>query len=978
MATALLTSRPTETATMGEANDIPSRPIRIPALQDSNVTQQDIPSPQPSPRNSLPPPNPHFVFPARPASCSAPPSFSRATGRRPQSAIDIPGRISDFSRESTNSPSRSPALPNFTFNPGANSGPDNAGRPSRSPALPNFSFNPGATLGPDESLLSPPLSPPSPMSPNRSGHRRGGSEFVGGKLRAGGSITVMSTSPTRSESGFASPKLSPADAHPRRGHAHRRSGAISSHDLTMILKPNNSPTMRGSSAPASPADFGDSYRNFPEPGTELSKNEPVPQQANERVVQEAHSQPALQSQSDPLPTPPVRTRVGFSDTVEVIPRPLSLVSTDTSSTMTVRPGHRISGSISSIVSGTNLPPADRDSSSLIGSNVSRTKSDSRPSTAGAVLERSPSLLVLTGDSPSPRRRNSIPLLMDLPKRDSSSPTNPSPTKTPRRWSFFRLEPKSGANSPTKTRSASSSSSGTVEKKVESVDSFEDCEPGPSVDRIASRSDSKRSSGRKKKQKKVKSWAGSILTRKSKSRQKSKSLRRRSQTPPTRDLEYLDDTDLEVLEAPSAPLVPVAPVVMVTEPTQSEIEPITTKPARILDDDVAYPMIDLDAALGPFNTPSRDPQWEEAQKLGVPPKRQLHSAAGLRGFSGPGMHYHRRAESAPEMPPFEAARSGIHRFASSSTMADVFEEDEEDEEDTSAKSPSEASATETQDGSDDSDSTSNSEDDASSTPTQEHEPSKASPKDAQQPLTFAKRKGSGSSLDIQRPGSRMRPENLGTGLCEEVIAEEPSYAMFRRDSGVLGTPEAPSSGAPSPRTIFSYEVDPLDVSYPIPPAIPTTPYSTSYSPSFPSPRSPMSYDTRRVSTAQSSINDENNYQSLLMGEPGPELIRISVDVPSLTSSNSTMTRDSSFNPGVRPRNMPFHDQRPASFSASAFGRRRSSLVSLSRLISSAHGERSKLSMEVPLDAEPEKKPKTSKTRRFSRMMQFWKPKGSAGS
>ncbi|KAI1208870.1 uncharacterized protein F4807DRAFT_461410 [Annulohypoxylon truncatum] len=979
MATALITSRPTETATMSEPNDISSRPIRIPALQDNKMTQQAISSPQPSPRNSLPPPNPHFVFPARPASCSAPPSFSRATGRRPQSAIDIPGRISDFSQEITSLPSQSPALPNFSFNPSANSGPDNAGRPTRSPALPNFSFNPGATLGPDESLLSPPLSPPSPMSPSRTGHRRGGSEFVGGKLRSGGSITVMSTSPTRSESGFASPKLSPADAHPRRGHAHRRSGAISSHDLTMILKPNNSPTMRGNSAPASPADFDDKYRNFPEPSIEPPKTEPVPQQTNERVAQEVHSQPALQSQSDPSPIAPARTRVGFSDTVEVIPRPLSMVSTDTSSTMTVRPGHRVSGSISSIVSGTNLPPADRDSSNLVGSNVSRTKSDSRPSTAGAVLERSPSLLVLTGDSPSPRRRNSIPLLMDLPKRDSGSPTNPSPTKTPKRWSFFRLEPFTGASSPTKARSASSSSSGTVEKKIETADPIGEFEPSPSVDGIASRSDSKKSGGRKKKQKKVKSWAGSILTRKSKSRQKSKSLRRRSQTPPTRDFEYLDDGDLGVLEAPTAPSVPVAPVVMVTEPAQSEAEPVAVKPSRMADDDVAYPMIDLDAALGPFNTPSsRDPQWEEAQKLGAPPKRQLHSAAGLRGFSGPGMHYHRRAESAPEMPPFEAARSGIHRFASSSTMADVFEEDEEEDEDMSAKTPSEASATETQDGSDDSESTSNSEDDASSTPTQEHEPSKASPKDTQQTLTSTKRKGSASSLDIQRPGSRMRTENPGSGLCEEVIAEEPSYVTFRRDSSILGTPETPSSGAPSPRTILSYEVDPLDTSYPIPPAIPATPYSTTYSSSFPSPRSPMSYDARRISTAQSSINDENNYHSLLLGEPGPELVRISVDVPSLTSSNSTTTRESSFNPGVQPRNMPFHDQRPASFSASAFGRRRSSLVSLSRLISSAHGERSKLSMEVPLDTEPEKKPKTSKTRRFSRLMQFWKPKGSAES
>ncbi|KAI1415967.1 hypothetical protein F5Y13DRAFT_155765 [Hypoxylon sp. FL1857] len=988
MATAFVTNRPTETTTMSELDDVHPRQLHITALQDDNMAQSAIPSPQPSPRTNLPPPNPHFVFPARPSSASAPSSFSRATGRRPQSVIELPNRTLDFSGEASNPPSRSPALPDFSFNPSANLSPETAGRPSRSPALPNFSFNPGAALAPDESLLSPPLSPPSPMSLNRNGngHRRGGSEFVGGKLKAGQSITVMSTSPTRSESGFASPKLSPADSHPshpRRGHAHRRSGAISSHDLTMILKPNPS-SLRGSSAPTSPADFGENHRNFPETNSESSKPEPVQPQVKEEVVQEAPMPTPSQPISQPEPSPKMnpRTRVGFSDTLEFIPRPLSLVSTDTSSTMTVRPGHRVSGSISSIISATNLASADRDQSGLVGSPVSRTKNDSRPSTAGAVLERSPSLLVLNGDAHSPRRRNSIPLLIGLPKGDSESPANSSPSKTPRRWSFFGLEPFATASLPIKSRSASSSSSETVEKNLEpAVPSGKPTHESSFIDGM-SRTDSKKASGRKKKQKRVRSWAGSILTRKSKSRShKSKSIRRRSQTPPTREVEDLDDSFIDMPEAP------IAPMVMVTEPTQSEADPVISKPIRSHDDDASYPMIDLDAALGPFNTPtSRDPQWEEAQRAGAPPKRQLHSAAGLRGFSGPGMHYHRRAESAPEMPPFEAARFGIHRFGSTSTMADVFEEDEEEDEDLSAKTPSDESASEARDGSaDESESSSNSEDDAASTPTQEREPSLVSPKDIQQTLASVKRKGSGSSLDMQRPGSRMRTENGPSGLREEIIAEEPSWVTYRRESNTPGTPVAPwasDSEAPSPRQIINSDVDPLEVNadmLPAPSVMPSTPYSISYSSSFPSPRSPMSYDTQRISTARSSVTDENNYHSLLMGEPGPELVRISVEVPSLTSSNSTMTRDSNFTPGVRPRNMPFHDQRPASFTSTAFGRRRSSLVSLSRLISTAHGgERSKLSMEVPCESEPEKKPKLSKSKRLSRMMQFWKSKGSTES
>jgi hypothetical protein len=104
------------------------------------------------------------------------------------------------------------------------------------------------------------------------------------------------------------------------------------------------------------------------------------------------------------------------------------------------------------------------------------------------------------------------------------------------------------------------------------------------------------------------------------------------------------------------------------------------------------------------------------------------------------------------------------------------------------------------------------------------------------------------------------------------------------------------------------------------------------------------------------------------------VRISVDdIPSLTSSNSTMTRESLFAQHARFPPASKDQPRPASFTSTAFGRRRSSLASLSRLISSSHGERSKLSMEVPMDNEPEKTVKSSKTKRLSRLMQFWKAK-----
>jgi hypothetical protein len=127
----------------------------------------------------------------------------------------------------------------------------------------------------------------------------------------------------------------------------------------------------------------------------------------------------------------------------------------------------------------------------------------------------------------------------------------------------------------------------------------------------------------------------------------------------------------------------------------------------------------------------------------------------------------------------------------------------------------------------------------------------------------------------------------------------------------------------------------------------------------------------MSTAPSSILDEPGFNPLWIGEPGPE-IRMSVDeVPSLTSSNSTMTRESMMmmNPGFG--NPQFRNgQRSVSLSNPVVNRKRSSIASLSRLLSS-HGEKSKLSIEERAEDYPEVK-KESKGKRISRMMQFWKP------
>ncbi|KAI0456546.1 hypothetical protein F5B21DRAFT_140760 [Xylaria acuta] len=955
---------------VGEMNNVTTTQLAASTIpQDAMASSM---SPQPSPRINLPPPpNPPFTFPTRPSS-SAPSSLSRSTGRRHQSAIEIPKIGLEVEPPVSDQPWG--ALPNFSFNPGNNLNPENANRRPRPPPLPGFSFNPGVTPAADPTLLSPSFPPPSPRTiPNHMGHRRGGSEFVGGKLKSGEPITLMSTSPTKSESGFASPTPAPTSGPRRhqRGHSHRRSGAISSHDLSLILQASPSPSSRGSSAPTSPAGFRDQY-TFPSVNDQKVGDGNVPS-AGQAAVGEGVTVPDVvpekpsQSMPELSPKPATRARVGFSDTLEFIPRPLSLVSTDTAST--VRPGHSVSGSISSIASITNTTNPDRDSPAILGSPVPRTKANSRPSTAGAVLERTSSLQVDVEGSLSPRRRNSMLILNDLAEANPPTSAMSTPTRTPKRWTFFGFDSRGTAGSPTKPGPASTSPADTATKEGTDItaptDAVDVAAEDLGINQDASPVEEKKKSG-KKRQKRVKSWAGSILTRKSKPRAQKSKARRRSQTPPITRFAKDEETDYDFAETTDQPS---GTEVGTSSNLSMSLNSRKGKHREIrLEDEVPYPMIDLDAALGPFNTPTRDPQWEEAQKAGAPPKRQLHSAAGMRGFSGPGMHYHRRAESAPEMPPFEGGRFSIHRFGSSSTMADVFEEDEEEDDSHTGESTAEDSTSESQGTTTGDEDDGRDTDDAASTPRQERGIELADPETDISMVSSAKRKESSSSLPAP--------------LYRETIVTEQIYPIAtRREAMYTNSSETSDLVATSPhRETNQKESTPPDATsivLPGLPMVPISPYSIGQSSSFPSPRSPMSYDAHRISTAPSSITDENQYHSLLMGEPGPEVVRLSIDVPSITSTNSTMTRESLF-PGVRPRNMPFHEQRPASFTTTAFGRRRSSLASLSRLISSAHGERSKLSMEVPFDNEAEKKTKTSKSKRLTRMMQFWKHRASSSS
>ncbi|CAD6445897.1 f285e07e-2d07-4b69-aafa-5b4d491b9876 [Sclerotinia trifoliorum] len=844
---------------------------------------------------------PTFVFPARASLSSAPSPFPRTSGRRPMS---IPTELPSFSFNQSTTSSASPAI-----------------SPPVSPCFANFDLS---------------------NSPRAAVHRRGTSEFIGGDGKVGSSAGLMSTSPTQGDNVLPPPNPG------RRGHAHRRSAAVSAHDIKMILNHNapNTPSIpRGGSAPTSPS----SHEN-----------------------QQAAPGPAKPASSDDASAVKIlnRARVGFSANVEFIPRPVSVVSSDTSSTVTMRPTHSVSNSLSSVVSGgtvtppATLAPPNKNLLALPSPNIRG--ADSRPRTANAILDPIKDTAQPAETSASQGRRGSMPLLNDI---QAIAP--PSPRK---KWTFFGHEPASGNSSPSRSRPVSSTSIDKAPDTSVSVSSrsspkvdIADIYQMPSIEPSCSRRSSiSRKSG--KKQKKVKSWAGSILSRKSRSRGQKKKGSRRSATPPTRPYSAMSDSaalDIQPL-----------PVHAEESPAPEQQDFASWKPRQTYpcDDDAMSPIIDLDAALGPFNTPSSyGAEWESPQKTSS--KRRMHSAAGMGGFIGPGMHYHRRTESAPEMVPFEN-RFGIHRLGSSSTMADVFEEDEEDDEweDTKASS--------------DKDSLARTEDDDQNALGIDITVVEMEASNSDKIMDWSidesrgiRRNGSGPSESERKNSSAsLKSDHSNTSWKDESNMEEEYISPIEIADDSI--PPRPDSGAQSSESTATppfrprpaKDLAPVEINpFSLQPAylIPNSPHSTSHS-SFPSPRSPFSYDTQRISTAPSSIADENAFHSLLLGEPGPEL-RMSVDdVPSLTSSNSTMTRESGANPCYI-----FRDgQRSVSVSsASGPTRKRSSMASLSRLISTSHGERSKLSIEsrVPSSSDMEKKNKGSKSKRISRMIQFWKPK-----
>lgn len=904
-------------------------------------------------------PNPPFVFPARPV--SATPAFvSRTTGRRPHSAYDLPSHSE--------------------FNQGFQLGNDR----SAPPPLPSFSFNqtPLETTDAASDINSAPQSPFPPSGsrsiPSRpAGHRRGGSEFIGGDGKSGAG-SLLSTSPTKTDGGLQPSTTGVSSLGPsggRRGHAHRRSAAISCHDLSLIMKPEMPAVSPPSgSAPTSPSDkrsdaaLANSLNTAIQSGLENSK-------APDTITT---------PDSDATPTrQPKTARVGFSDNVEFIPRPLSLVSSDASSTMTLRQNHSVSGSLSSVISlSTTSPPAKEQHHDPPSPTFSHKLDENRPSTAGPVLSVTANQDYPLSEAERPKRRNSDP---SMSEEASNNDLPPTPRTASKRYFFFGQHDNSNNDvSPNPSRPVSSSSSdkireilsGSIPSPRKSEPTDTTVEPTDDMPKVTRKTSVTRKPS--KKQKKVRFWTGSILSRKTKQRsRKHKGLSRRSPTPPMRSyepptydiIEYTHSSEAETPEQNSDETA--------VQATNSNIQTnfANWKPRHVApqDDENMSPMIDLDAALGPFNTPTgRDLEWEASQKPFGQPKRRLHSAAGMSGFKGPGLHYHRRTESAPEMLAFDNPRFGLHHIGSSSTMEDVFEEDEEDDDWEEVKTASHNGSTIKAD--DESSNlgieikvvdAENGHDNVMDWTPDQDSNSQRGLKRETSALNEGEGLKTGLSANSAKPASPLREASAVDDL-------EPPPRIT--DSTIITRPlsgsRSSNTSTPPFRAASGKDLAPVDFQpyFIQPPYLtPTTPNSISQSP-FPSP---MSYDTYRMSTAPSSIVDEPGFNPLWLGEPGPE-IRMSVDeAPSLTSSDSAMTRESimMMNPGFG--NPQFRNgQRSASLSNPVVNHKRSSIASLSRLLSS-HGEKSKLSIEERAEDFTELK-KQSKGKRISRMIQFWKP------
>ena len=546
--------------------------------------------------------------------------------------------------------SRPTALPAFSFNPGA----DLPTEPERSPSpvhpvlqemalnqqratrsarpapLPAFTFSSHASSGqPSPSPTKSSFTDLPQSAGSGVGHRRRGSEFVGGTAAG---PQLISGSPEKSE--YRPPPVSG----PPRGHTHRRSQAVSVSDIETsdLIKAAALSKARAGSTPTTPSEIAQQF-NFP-------SQSPKPQAS---TPQSSRSPPASPRRRDSMPG--ARPRVGFADRVEMIPRPLSLISSETEgSCSTIRGGHSLSGSINSIAAS----PTPRTN---VGSPVSIEVESppQRPVTAD------PTTLLFTSTARAEKAKSMIA----LPKRPLSASGSPAvtlsgspPNKKKHFWSSNLPN-----ISPTPTPRAEKS-----DPMAAPTSLALDTAPAPTRSKL-----SPEHSGSSKKRK-YHTWTSGIFSRKS-GKRNMKAKPKRTPTPPAlirrasdKINEIFDADDTVVLREPS-------PVIQRSRPRPQTAMPAVSSCSPPLEE-VTSPMLDLDVAMSPFSdegsghdTPTRT----AAARIS-----KLHSAE-RRGNVDAFGSFHKRSESAPSMQPVNRASFNMQRIGSNPSLNEVFDEEEED-------------------------------------------------------------------------------------------------------------------------------------------------------------------------------------------------------------------------------------------------------------------------------------------------------------
>ncbi|KAF8545258.1 hypothetical protein BDD12DRAFT_871548 [Trichophaea hybrida] len=662
-----------------------------------------------------------------------------------------------------------------------------------------------------------------PVPDRSSSHNREASEL----------LQVPMLEPQRDEAGPTSIQKRappPPGVNLRRGHAHRRSGAISSSDVWSLMnqKQNIPPILtNGNITKAGESVNNDPSRLSLRPGPILSSSAPnspgMPATEPILPAPDSAGSDSLGMLSDSSDALQRHSRVCFTEKIEVIPRPIS-AGTESSSTKTVK-AHNVTDSLSSAVTASASPspeptpripsptrrPQNRTRSNsqtlAMPTAALRAQSD-RPSTAGAVLSSAQAPKVLELD---------IPEIPSLKRPASASPfMNPdeSPVKQP--------PPKKAHK---KSQSDFSPLMVTEEFKTDS----------PTMSEPGSTSGKKKKKGKKQ----IKNWAGTILgkgkLKHSKRSRKSKS--KRAPTPPqSRSAEHLAPGENEWVATSWNESYVIMPI-----DTSSVVDVKTTVAGGI-----GSPVIDLDAALSPFKTPI------ETNTGFAAARRRMHSAASRGG----GAYFHRRSESMPEMQLF-ALEEDEDR-----TMEDVFEEEEEE-------STSEEESSEDDD---------------------DYEEGQIGGGDGlgieihteEEHMVEWPRKNEAVHVSHTAPTHK----RLSTATITAVTVSTTTTSTILDDS--MTTPTSRRKGAPAdiitPQTSIQSSTStvndcPIRYSF-IGPALdsPST-FVTASS----SPNTPM--QTEFPSDCSSGSFDP--YRDYL-GEPGPEMRMSTDDIPSLTSSSSTMT------------------------------------------------------------------------------------------